>query len=180
MKVVNVQNSEGKERYFLADDNGFPIESVLKFLKFKDNLNYARNTLKQYCQSLKLYFEYLEYINKDFTEITVDDLSLFVNWLQNPNIKCKIIPINQAKKTRSAKTINTVIDTVLAYYDYLLRHEKYNNDISEKVKKFMCTPSRNFKGFLYGIAYEKKKISSSVLKLKTPMKKPRILTKENV
>ena len=180
MKVVIVQNSEGKERYYLADDSGIPIESVLKFIKFKDNLDYARNTLKQYCQSLKLYFEYLEYIKKDFKEITIDDLSLFVNWLQNPNIKCKIIPINQTNKARSAKTINTVIDTVLAYYDYLLRHEKYSNDISEKVKKFLCTPSRNFKGFLYGIAYENKKISSNVLKLKIPKLKPKTLTKENI
>lgn len=180
MKVVIVQNSDGKERYFVADDNGIPIESVLKFIKFKDNLNYARNTLKQYCQSLKLYFEYLEHIKKDFTSITIDDLSLFVNWLQKPNIKCKIIPINQISKVRSARTINTIIDTVLAYYDYLLRHEKYSNDISEKVKKFLSTPSKNFKGFLYGIAYEKKKISSNVLKLKTPKAKPKILNKENV
>ena len=44
MKVVIVRNSEGKERYFVADDNGIPIESALKFIKFKDNLNYARNT----------------------------------------------------------------------------------------------------------------------------------------
>lgn len=180
MKVVTIQNSEGKERYYLADDNGIPIESVLKFIKFKDNLSYARNTLKQYCQNLKLYFEYLEYIKKDFTEITIDDLSLFVNWLQNPNIKCKVISISQANKTRSAKTINAIIDTVLAYYDYLLRHEKYSNDISEKVKKFLCIPSRNFKGFLYGIAYENKKISSNVLKLKITKEKPKILTKENV
>ena len=90
MKIVTVKTNQGKERYYLADDNGIPIESVLKFIKFKDNTNYARNTLKQYCQSLKLYFEYLEYIRKDFKDITIDDLSLFVNWLQNPNINCKI------------------------------------------------------------------------------------------
>ena len=180
MKVVIVQNLEGKERYFVADDHGIPIESALKFIKFKDNVGYARNTLKQYCQNLKLYFEYLEYIKKDFTEITIDDLSLFVNWLQTPKTKGNVIPINQINKSRCAKTINSVIDTVLAYYDYLLRHEKYSNDISEKVKKFLCTPSRNFKGFLYGIAYENKKISSNILKLKIPRQRPKILKKEDI
>lgn len=180
MKIVTIKTKEGKERYYLADNDGIPIESVLKFIKFKDYTNYARNTLKQYCQSLKLYFEYLEYIQKDFKDITIDDLSLFVNWLQNPNINCKIIPINQANKTRCAKTINSVVDNVLAYYDYLLRHEEYSNDISEKVKKFLSTPSRNFKGFLYGIAYEKKKITSNILKLKLPNTKPKTLSSEDV
>lgn len=98
MKVVKIKNHEGKERYFVADDNGIPIESVLKFIKFKDNLNYARNTLKRYCSHLKLYFEYLEYIKKDFTEITIDDLSLFVNWLQNPNIGCKVVSMKDIHK----------------------------------------------------------------------------------
>ena len=93
MKVVTVRTEEGKERYYVADDNGIPIESILKFVKFKDNLNYARNSLKQYCQSLKLYFEYLEFIEKDFKDITIDDLSLFVNWLQRPSMNKKIIKI---------------------------------------------------------------------------------------
>lgn len=180
MKVVKFKNYEGKERYFVADDKGMPIESVLKFIKFKDNLNYARNTLRRYCSHLKLYFEYLEYIQKDFKEIEIDDLSLFVNWLQNPNINRKVVSIKEINKTRSAKTINLIVDTVLSYYDYLLRHEKYSNDISEKVKKFLCTPSRHFKGFLYGIAYEKKKISSNVLKLKISKSNPKILTKEEI
>ncbi len=180
MKVVNVQNFEGKERYFVADDNGIPIESALKFIKFKDNLNYSRNTLRQYCQSLKLYFEYLEFIKKDFKDITIDDLSLLVNWLQKPNINKKIIKLNQANKTRHPKTINAIVDTVLMFYDYLLRHEEYSNNISEKVKKFLSIPNRNFKGFLYGIAYENKKITSHVLKLKLPKENFKTLSKEEV
>lgn len=180
MKVVIVQNSEGKERYFVADNKGIPIESALKFIKFKDNLNYARNTLKQYCHSLKLYFEYLEFIRKDFKDITVDDLSLFVNWLQKPNINKKIIKLNQVNNTRHPKTVNAVVDTVLTFYDYLLRHEEYSNNISEKVKKFLSIPNRNFKGFLYGIAYENKKITSHVLKLKLPRENLKTLSKEEV
>lgn len=180
MKVVTIKTNEGKERYYVADNEGIPIESALKFVKFKDNVNYARNTLKQYCQGLKLYFEYLEFIQKDFKNITIDDLSLFVNWLQKPKIQGKVIQIDCVNKTRCPKTVNAVIDTVLSFYDYLLRHEEYSNDISEKVKKFLCQPSRNFKGFLYGIAYENRKISSNILKLKLSKSKPKVLTKEDV
>lgn len=180
MKVVTLRKKEGKERYYVEDEEGIPIEVILKFVKFKDNLNYARNTLKQYCQSLKLYFEYLEFIKKDFKDITIDDLSLFVNWLQNPNISKKIISIKQANETRNPKTVNATVDTVLAFYDYLLRHDEYSNDISEKVKKFLSMPNRNSKGFLYGIAYENKKITSHVLKLKVPKQRPKTLSKEEI
>ena len=180
MKVVTIKTKEGKERYYVADDNGLPIKSILKFIKFKDNVKYARNTLKQYCQSLKLYFEYLEFMQKDLKSITIDDLSLFVNWLQKPNTQGKVVKINCINKTRCAKTVNTVIDTVLTFYDYLLRHEEYSNDISEKLKKFLSMSNRNFKGFLYGIAYENKKITSHVLKLKVSKKKPKTLSKDEI
>ena len=55
MQVVKLKVEKNKERYYVATDDGVPIESVLKFIKFKDNTGYARNTLKQYCYHLKLF-----------------------------------------------------------------------------------------------------------------------------
>ncbi len=81
MEVVKVKTEEGKERYFVVDVDGLPVEPILRFIRFKDNINYARNSLRMYCQHLKLYFEYLKENNLDFQKVTIDDLSLFVNWL---------------------------------------------------------------------------------------------------
>jgi integrase len=117
MEVVNVKTEDGKERYYVADNEGLPVEPILKFIRFKDNTNYARNTLRMYCQHLKLYFEYLE---------------------------------------------------------------EYSNNVSERLKKFVSTPSRNFKGFLYGIAHANKKVASNILKLKVPKSKPKVLSKEEI
>ncbi|MDZ4907198.1 tyrosine-type recombinase/integrase, partial [Clostridium perfringens] len=63
---------------------------------------------------------------------------------------------------------------------YILRHEEYSNNISDRLKKFVSTPSRNFKGFLYGIAYDKKKVTSNILKLKVPKSKPKTLAKAEI
>ena len=180
MEVVKVRTEDDKERYFVADDDGLPIESILKFIRFKDNTNFARNTLRMYCQHLKLYFEYLEQRDLDFQKVTIDDLALFVNWLQNPYKSLKVIPTNKVDSARSPRTINIVVNTVLAFYDYILRHEEYSNNISERLKKFVSTPSRNFKGFLYGIAHEQKKVTSNILRLKVPKSKPKTLTKEEI
>jgi integrase len=180
MEVVKVKTEEGKERYFVADDNGLPIEPLLKFIRFKDNTNFARNTLRMYCQHLKLYFEYLQQRELDFREVTIDDLALFVNWLQNPYRSLKIIPTNQVDEARSPRTVNIIVNAVLAFYDYILRHEEYSNNISDRLKKFVSTPSRNFKGFLYGIAHEQKKVTSNILKLKVPKSRPKTLSKEEI
>lgn len=180
MEVVKVKTEDGKERYFVADNNGLPIESILKFIRFKDNTNFARNTLRMYCQHLKLYFEYLQQRELDFQKVTIDDLALFVNWLQNPYKSLKVIPAHQVETARSPRTVNIIVNTVLAFYDYILRHEEYSNNISDRLKKFVSTPSRNFKGFLYGIAYEQKKVTSNILKLKVPKSKPKTLSKEEI
>jgi len=180
MEVAKVKTEEGKERYFVADDDGLPIEPILKFIRFKDNTNFARNTLRMYCQHLKLYFEYLQQRELDFQKVTIDDLALFVNWLQNPYKSLKVIPTTQVGEARSPRTVNIIVNAVLAFYDYILRHEEYSNNISDRLKKFVSTPNRNFKGLLYGIAYEQKKVTSSILKLKVPKTKPRTLSKGQI
>lgn len=180
MEVVKVKTEDEKERYFVADDDGLPIEPILKFIKFKDNTNFARNTLRMYCQHLKLYFEYLQQRELDFQKVTIDDLALFVNWLQNPYKSLKVIPAHQVEIARSPRTVNIIVNTVLAFYDYILRHEEYSNNISDRLRKFVATPSRNFKGFLYGIAHEQKKVTSNILKLKVPKSKPKTLSKEEI
>ncbi|WP_195618481.1 tyrosine-type recombinase/integrase [Clostridium paraputrificum] len=180
MEVVRVKTEDGKERYFVADDDGLPIEPILKFIRFKDNTNFARNTLRMYCQHLKLYFEYLQQRELDFQKVTIDDLALFVNWLQNPYKSLKVIPAHQVETARSPRTVNIIVNTVLAFYDYILRHEEYSNNISDRLRKFVSTPSRNFKGFLYGIAHEQKKVTSNILKLKVPKSKPKTLSKEEI
>ena len=180
MEVVKVKTEDGKERYFVADDDGLPIEPILKFIRFKDNTNFARNTLRMYCQHLKLYFEYLQQRELDFQKVTIDDLALFVNWLQNPYKSLKVIPTHYVETARSPRTVNIIINTVLAFYDYILRHEEYSNNISDRLRKFVSTPSRNFKGFLYGIAHDQKKVTSNILKLKVPKSKPKTLSKEEI
>ena len=180
MEVVKIKTEHGKERYFVSDDNGLPIEPILRFIRFKDNTNFARNSLRMYCQHLKLYFEYLEQRELDFQKVTIDDLALFVSWLQNPYKSLKVIPTHQVETVRSPRTVNIIVNTVLAFYDYILRNEEYSNNISDRLKKFVATPSRNFKGFLYGIAHEQKKVTSNILKLKVPKSKPKTLSKEEI
>ena len=60
MQVVTVETSAGQTRYYLANDDGTPVEPVLQYLKFRDNGGAARNTLRLACIFMKHYFTYLE------------------------------------------------------------------------------------------------------------------------
>lgn len=49
----------------------------------------------------------------------VDDLADFLAWLKYPKIDKKVILLNLELKYR-AETINAILDTVLAFYHYVL------------------------------------------------------------
>ena len=176
MKIVQFKTTEDKVRYYLADDTGLPIEAVLLYLKFKDNAGYARNTLRMHCIHLKHYFTFLKELKKDYEKVTIDDLARFIAWLKNPDIGKRVIPL-RLEPMHKAQTINANIDTVIAFYDYLLRHEDIENRLSEKLVKFIKTPTRSYRSFLYAIAPDKA-IKSHILKLPVPKRVVKTITKE--
>ena len=177
MEVVRVMTEENHIRYYLADDDGLPVESVLRFLKFKDNTGYARNTLRMYCQHLKQYFTYLEERKKEFTDVNIDDLAGFIAWLQNPYIHQKVVPLLN-KTARMPHTVNKTLDAVVTFYDYLTRHGEYEGKLQEALVKFIRNPGRNYRGFLYGIA-KTKAVKSHVLKLRVPHMVLRTIKRED-
>ena len=177
MKIVQVTTGDDKTRYFLSEDDGTPVEPVLKYLRFKDNYGLARNTLRMQCIHLKHYFSYLRELGKDYDKVNIDDLAGLIAWLKNPDIKKKVIPL-RLEPAHKAQTINANVDTVIAFYDYLLRHEELDNHLSEKLVKFIHNPNRNYRSFLYGIA-PNKQVKSHVLKLPVPHQLIRTVTKED-
>ncbi|EOO71734.1 MULTISPECIES: hypothetical protein [Bacillus cereus group] len=45
-----------------------------------------------------------------------------MRWLQNPHHDVKVSSIFPNEPIRKAKTVNIIINTVLGFYDYLMRH----------------------------------------------------------
>jgi hypothetical protein len=150
MKTVEFKTTDGRTRYYLAGEDGLPVEPVMKFLKFRDAAGYARNTLKGECIHLMHYFEFLEERGTQYEKVTIDDLARFVGWLKNPDIEKKIVTFRE-KPAHAAETINKHVDTVIAFYDYLMRHEGLENRLSEKLVVFIKNPSPAYRSFLYGI-----------------------------
>ena len=177
MKVIEVTTTENKTRYYLADDNGTPVEPVLQYLRFKDDTGYARNTLRLHCIHLKHYFTFLKETGRGYEKAGVDDLARFIGWLKNPDIGKRIIPL-RLEPVHKARTINANVVTVIAFYKYLLLHEEMENHLSEKLVKFINSPPRNYRGFLHGIA-PKKPVQSHMLRMPVPKQVVRTVSKED-
>jgi integrase/recombinase XerD len=179
MKVQEVILEGNIKRYILIDD-GLPILPVAKYLKHLDNTDKSSNTQKTYCYGLKLYFEFLEEIGKDYREVNINDLSNFVGWLRNPYESNKVVGLKPTKAKRTEKTVNLNITVVTNFYDYLFRTEEINNDMLEKLMKQIFTGGhRTYKDFLFHVNKDKP-TSKNILKIKEPRRKIKALEKNEV
>ena len=176
MKTVEFKTADGRTRYYLAGEDGLPVEPVIKFLKFRDAAGYARNTLKGECIHLMHYFEFLEERGTLYEDVTIDDLARFVGWLKNPDIEKKIVAFRE-KPAHAAETINKHVDTVIAFYDYLMRRDGLENRLSEKLVVFVKNPSPAYRSFLYGIA-DSKPTKSHMLKMPVSKRVVKTIKKE--
>ncbi|RAN88015.1 transposase [Bacillus sp. SRB_28] len=177
MRVQEVVLENNSKRYILLDQKGFPVISVMKYLKYLDKTGKSSNTQKTYCYSLKHFFTYLDEISKDYKYIRLEDLVEFVGWLRSPYKSSKVTPLQQEKAKRTEKTINLTITVIANFYDYLFRNEEIQNDML--MKQVFTGGHSRYKGFLHHVNKDKPSIRN-VLKLKEPRKKVKILTKEQV
>ena len=176
MNTVTCTTPDGKTRYYLADNQGTPVPEVMNYLKFLDNQGKARNTLRLSCYQLQNYYQFLEEAGKDYRDVTIDDIAMFMAWLRNPDLLKKVVPL-RLKPARKEQTINENIDKVIGFYDYLARRKGLENQLSEKLVKFVTTSQRSYKSFLYGIA-ENRPARSSILKMPVPQREIRRIKKE--
>lgn len=176
MKTVTFTTPEGKTRYYLADDLGTPISVALDYLRFRDGQGKARNTLRLNCYQLQNYFTYLQETGKGYEDVTVDDVAEFMAWMRNPNILKKVVPI-RFEDAHIPQTVNETVDTVISFYDYLVRRGGLENRLSEKLVRFVMMPQKNYRSFLSGIA-ENRPAKGSILKMPVLQRQIRRISKE--
>lgn len=181
MQVEQIITSDNHVRYLLIDQHGEIVLPVAKFLKYKDHTGTARNTLRSYCYALKLYFEFLDQKNISYTEVGIDELAEFIRWLQNPfqHVKITSIRHTDTSKKRKARSINIYLDKVYAFYDYIMRHQDYSMNLSERLKRQVAASRSSFKSFLHHTLKNKTK-DIKILKLKVAKEKLKVLSSDQV
>lgn len=180
MKVQEISLKNGGKSYLLMDNMGVPVYSVAKYMKYLDLSGKSINTVKTYCYSLKAFYEFLNIIEIDYSQVNFNTLTHFVGWLRFPYNHEKIILLSQQNAKRSEKSCNLIVTVVVNYYDYLYRAEILSNDVMDKLMKQLSSMHiPKYKDFLFHVNRNRSK-KNNVLKLKEPRKKIVVLTKKEI
>lgn len=85
MKVQKVKLNVYDYTWLVLDDNYLPIEPITEFIFYLNNVDKSPFTVRSYAYHLKLYWEFLESKNLDWTNIKLSHLAAFVGWLRELN-----------------------------------------------------------------------------------------------
>src|SRR5215813_7857796 len=105
MKVQRVR-LPGTDRvaWLVLDDSYIPIQPILSYLAFLQNLDRSPNTIRATAHRLKLFWEYLRDEHLSWTEIDVAQFAGFIPWLRRPDPTVISIEARPARRTNA--TIN--------------------------------------------------------------------------
>ena len=137
-----------------------------RYLDYLAALEKSPHTLENYCRHLCLYFTFLEQIQRDWQQVTPDDLVRFVQWLRDPHRQASVPSIHRTSPL-SERSVNTIVTAVSSFYRYhIQRGETLRNPVlSEQISNRFS----GFKSFL--IHTSRGKATKRVIKLKEPKKR---------
>ena len=147
----------------LLDDEMRIVKPVYAYLKQQARLDRSFNTIIANGRDLKLYWEFLNYMGYDYTEVTPITIGEFIEFLRSSEeyMDDKIIILYGTSK-RTGKTINRILSTVYCFYKFCcLVTEIKNPIIMEEINR----QQNMFKSFLHH-ARNNNKIGKSSFKIK--------------
>jgi integrase/recombinase XerD len=175
MKVQRVR-LPGTDRvaWLVLDDSYIPVQPILSYLTFLQNLDRSPNTIRATAHRLKLFWEYLRDAHLGWKEMDVAQLAAFIPWLRRQDPAVISIAPRKAKRTNA--TIDLTLGAVYGFYSYHMRLET----IPELSLYKLAVPHRGrYKPFLHGIAKSKPE-AARVVSVKPELRLPKTLTKEQV
>jgi integrase/recombinase XerD len=180
MRVVEIETQAQEHRYVVIDHTGVMVEPIVHYLKYLDRMSAARNTLRSYATSLRLYWEFLVQEQLDWQQVTLDNLAQFVLWLKLPTASLKVLPAHPVSQARSNRTINHILTVVTGFYEYHWRMDTISVNIKDKMTMSLPGRSRHYKAFLHHLA-QGKPIAKNILKQKEEKRQhQQIITKVQI
>lgn len=163
----------GDPSFTVVGSDGLPIGPIESFLSLLSSLERSPNTVRAYAHDLKLFFEFLNEVAVEWSDVELDDVVNFVAWLRNANGD-NVVALRPVR-ARGPSTINRALVTVERFYDYQGRAGRSHalgsalRDGGKRVAK---------QGFLAHVARDGRR--NSFLRLPQPRMRPKTLEPEQV
>jgi integrase/recombinase XerD len=173
MKVQRARLSN-HSTWLVLDDEYRPIQPILTYLKFLDNLDRSPNTIRAVAQHLKAFWLFLREHHIDWTEVDVVHLAEFITWLRQSDPAVASIEPRPAQRTNA--TIDQMLSSVHGFYDF---HMRLKTVAEIPLYRLLLTPNRRYKHFLYGIA-KTKPVRTRVVSVSREKRQVKTLTEEQL
>jgi integrase/recombinase XerD len=175
MKVQQVRLPlTNRVTWLVLDDDFVPVQPILAYLKFLDNLDRSPHTVRATAYHLKLFWEYQCDEGFSWTEIDVALLAGFIPWLRRPDPT--VIPIEHTSARRTNATIDQILGSVHGFYEFHIRLKT----VPELPLYHWSMPyRRRYKPFLYGIAKTRPE-RTRIVSTKREQRRPKTLTSAQV
>lgn len=151
-----------------------PIEPVESYLSYLAALERSPNTQRAYATSLKLWFEFLDSINREWSHVGVDEVARFVSWLRAP--ADNVVVLETGTAMRSPATVNRHLAAVFDFYEH---HARSGVDVAAGLVAWRRVGRGSYKPFLHHVT-KGRPVPTRPVKLVVPRKAPRTLIPEEV
>jgi integrase/recombinase XerD len=175
MHVKKGITAKGQEIWMVLDSDYSPVIPIHNYLRYLENKAYSPNTIKAYARNLKLYWDFLEEKEIDWTQISVFKLSEFIHWLKTSN--SKVVNLQSPTSNRTERTINHILKTVKLFYDFQSRLGVVDSLDIYKIQRIDKSKLK-YKSLLHHT--HSGQIKTNILKLKEPKTFPGCLTQNEV
>ncbi len=177
MHVQRVRLKNNELRYLLLDDNWQVVEPVHKYLKHLDRLDRSIYTLRSYCYSLKIYYEFL--LDRKLTYLSISEpgkrvllLTDFIGYLKTWQDKT-VVEIGSRRK---ACSINCIMNAVLGFYRFLAN----NGDIEHLEFLRPIAKTSYYGAFAELSRYNNRYTQRSFLRLKEKQREVKTCSRKDV
>ena len=146
MKVQKVKLNVYDYTWLVLDDNYLPIEPITEFIFYLNNVDKSPFTVRSYAYHLKLYWEFLESKNLDWTNIKLSHLAAFVGWLRELNSP-QVVDLIEDQTARKPATINVILGCISSFYRY--HNQLGNTEVTITESKSL--PGNRYKALLHHV-----------------------------
>lgn len=164
----------GAESWTLLGDDGEVVEPAERYLAYLAAIERSPNTVRAYAVSLKLWFEFLGWIEKNWDEVGIEDMARFVAWLRAP--APNVVVLADGSGLRRPATVNRYLAGVFGFYDH---HARAGLGVASELVAWRRVSRGSYKPFLHHVT-KGRPIPTRPVKLPVPQRVPRTLDADQI
>lgn len=185
MEMQTCKTKSGKTFYMPVNNDGKVIEPVFLYLKHLAICNYSKNTIRQNCLNLLVFwqyladntFNYIEFVGKksETCKGAYENLVDYKLYLLYPTLKDNVVPIGGLEPVRKESTVNQMLSSVISFYRFLSDADIVGSlPVVQQMNSLLHTHNMLSQMFM-----KKKKAVKSLLTSKVPEEELRYVTEED-